>query len=113
VTSEPAAPETVPVDASSARPLPEPATADVVAGLVLAVPGVVRLHPGRFGEIGTYLPGRRVAGVRVTDTVAEVHVVVAVDEPLQAVAQQVHAVVAAVVDVPVRVVVDDLAPAVP
>ena len=98
---------------ASGRVEPEPVTADLVAAAVLAVPGVVRLHPGRFGEVGTYLPGRRVAGIRLTDAVAEVHVVLEVGEPVQAVAQQVHAVVAAVVDVPVRVVVDDLAPAVP
>ncbi|WP_380166347.1 hypothetical protein [Jannaschia sp. R86511] len=40
--------------------------ADVLAAAVLATPGVVGLHGGRFGEIGTYLPGRRVVGVRVS-----------------------------------------------
>ena len=39
--------------------------ADTVAGIARAVPGVTRLHPGRYGEVGTYLPGRRVvAGLR-------------------------------------------------
>ena len=37
--------------------------ADRVAAAVIAVPGVAFLHGGVFGEIGTYLPGRRVSGV--------------------------------------------------
>ena len=41
--------------------------ADSIAAAVLAVPGVAALHPGMFGEVGTYLPGRRVTGVRITD----------------------------------------------
>ncbi len=41
--------------------------ADDLADVVRAVPGVSDLHPGALGEIGTYLPGRRVAGIRLRD----------------------------------------------
>lgn len=49
--------------------------ADAVAALVRVCPAVVRLTAGAFGA-ATYLPGRRVDGVRMTDQVVEVHVVV-------------------------------------
>jgi hypothetical protein len=39
--------------------------ADRIATAVQAGPHVAGLHSGRFGEIATYLPGRRVPGVRV------------------------------------------------
>lgn len=39
--------------------------ADRVAAAVLSRPHVVGLHGGRFGEIATYLAGRRVRGVRI------------------------------------------------
>lgn len=41
---------------------------DMIAGAVLAVPGVAALHPGPFGEVATHLPGRRVPGIRETGT---------------------------------------------
>jgi len=85
---------------------------DELAELVLAVPGVARLHPGRFGEVATYLPGRRVTGIRSGRDVVEVHLVLAAGHPAQAVAQQVHAVVAARVDLPVQVHVEDVLDAV-
>ena len=50
---------------------------DRIADAVLGCPGVAQLHGGRFGEIATYLPGRRVSGIRVDPTApaVEVHVV--------------------------------------
>ncbi len=39
--------------------------ADRIAAAVLVSPHVAALHSGRFGEIATYLPGRRIAGVRI------------------------------------------------
>jgi len=93
----------------STTPVPVIETADEVAALVLAVPGVTQLHPGRFGEVATYLPGRRVTGVKLTDDRVEVHVVVTYNAPIRALAQQIHAAVAAVVTVPVQVFVEDLA----
>lgn len=83
-------------------------TADDVAALVLGVPGVVRLHAGVFGEAATYLPGRRVSGIKLGDDLVEVHVVVANGAPIRDVAQQIHTVVAAVVAAPVHVFVEDI-----
>ncbi len=59
---------------------PHPLTAapvlavDLLAAAVQACPSVAGLHGGRFGEVATYLPGRRVLGVRVTATAVDVHV---------------------------------------
>lgn len=49
--------------------------ADRVAERVRAVPGVFGLHAGAFGEAATYLPGRRVTGVRMRDEQVDVHVI--------------------------------------
>ncbi|MDQ0375396.1 hypothetical protein [Cellulomonas humilata] len=89
--------------------VPEPpTTAEVVAAAVLAVPGVVRLHGGRFGELGTYLPGRRVTGVRIDDEGTEVHVVVSDLVPVPQTAARVQRAVSAVAPMPVRVHVEDI-----
>ena len=69
--------------------------ADRIAAAVRAVPGVADLHPGMFGEVGTYLPGRRVPGVRITDTTVEVHITVFFDAPVRDTAAAVRSVVAA------------------
>ncbi len=74
--------------AAVGTPLGEPCVteADLIAAAVLASPDVVGLHGGRFGEVATYLPGRRIVGVRLRldDTLAgifpaavvvEVHVI--------------------------------------
>lgn len=83
-------------------------TADEVAALVLGVPGVVRLHGGAFGEAATYLPGRRVTGVKLGTDLVEVHVVVANGTPIRETARQIHTAVAAVVAAPVHVFVEDV-----
>ena len=44
-----------------------PEIAEVVGQATTSVSGVAGLHPGMFGEIGTYLPGRRVPGIRVDE----------------------------------------------
>lgn len=49
--------------------------ADAVAAAVLRVPTVASLGKGEGVEVATYLPGRRVVGVRVNDDGVEVHVV--------------------------------------
>ena len=97
------------VTAAPTTPVVVVEPADLVAAAVLAVPGVAGLHPGRFGEVATYLPGRRVTGVKLGTDVVEVHVVATSASPLLAVAQQIHAAVSAVVDAPVQVFVEDLA----
>ncbi len=110
-TASAASPAVTEFEVVSTTRVPEVTAADEIAALVLAVEGVVQLHPGRFGEVATYLPGRRVAGVKLSEQAVEVHVVLAYDTPIRAVAQQIHAAVAAVVDVPVQVYVEDLAAA--
>jgi hypothetical protein len=82
--------------------------AEIVAAVVLAVPGVVRLHGGRFGELATYLPGRRVTGVRIDDDGTEVHVVLSDLVPIPGTAAQVQRAVSAVAPMPVRVHVEDI-----
>ncbi|WP_363326092.1 hypothetical protein [uncultured Pseudokineococcus sp.] len=81
---------------------------------MLAAPGVVDLHGGPLGEVGTYLPGRRVAGVRLGDgsRPSEVHVVASTAAPLAQTAAAVHAALAPLVALtgPVHVVVGDVAP---
>ena len=90
-------------------PDPVPLTpAEVVAAAVLAVPGVVALHGGRFGGLGTYLPGRRVTGVRIDDEGTEVHVVVSDVAPVPDTAARVQRAVSAVAPMPVRVHVEDI-----
>jgi len=111
------APDVVPLDL--VEPAPEvvvigdvavdPLTpAEAVAVAVLAVPGVVRLHGGRFGELGTYLPGRRVTGVRIDDEGTEVHVVVSDLVPVPDTAARIRRAVSAIAPMPVRVHVEDI-----
>jgi hypothetical protein len=62
-----------------AQPAPPPAAAgpdpDLVAAVTLSCPDVAALSGGSPGEVATYLPGRRVVGVRIGDEAVEVHVV--------------------------------------
>jgi hypothetical protein len=88
---------------------PDPTAADDIAALVLAVPDVVRLHAGRFGEVATYLPGRRVTGIKLGADLIEVHVVVAGQVPVRETAQLLHAALATLVASPVHVFVEDVA----
>ncbi|MEW1957929.1 hypothetical protein [Kineococcus sp. NPDC059986] len=75
------------------------ALADALFDAVRSVPGVSHLHAGALEEIGTYLPGRRVAGVRVPHDggvptgPVEVHVVVAQGFAVPRTAARVHDVV--------------------
>lgn len=84
--------------------------ADLIAAAVTAVPGVADLHPGMFGEVATYLPGRRVPGIRTNaDGTTEVHVTLFYGVPVRDGAVRVRdaaqAVVGGVVDVTVEDVV--------
>ncbi len=64
------------------RPQPDPQTAaamqprliTAIAGAVLATPGVHSLYAGKL-DFSTYLPGRRVKGVQVTERGYDIHVV--------------------------------------
>ncbi|MCW2759125.1 MAG: hypothetical protein JWO46_2871 [Nocardioidaceae bacterium] len=83
--------------------------AETLATAVLAVPGVAELHGGVLGEVATYLPGRRVAGIRLDVDGAEVHIVIDWDAPALTTAEAVRGVVEALVSGPVHVVVEDVA----
>lgn len=84
--------------------------ADAVAAAVTAVPGVAGLHPGMFGEVGTYLPGRRVAGVRLAEGLTEVHVSLHYGVPVRETAARIRDVVVNVVGGRVDVTVEDVIP---
>ena len=89
----------------------EPATVDpeAVAQAAAACPDVAGLSDGVVGEVASYLPGRRVPGVRVGDDGVEVHIVARWGRPLPEVGEAVAAAVAPVAaGRPVRVFVDDL-----
>lgn len=89
--------------------VPAEAEAEAVADAALSCPGVVRLASGSPVEVATYLPGRRVHGVRFGDGVVEVHVVARPGLELPRLAQVIRQAVAAVVpDHTVDVYVDDL-----
>ncbi len=96
-------------DAAATAPAPVELE-DRIAAAVLDVPGVDSLHGGAFGEVATYLPGRKVHGVRTGPDGTEVHVTVVYGPPVRAVAEQVRRAVLAVGPGPVQVTVEDLVP---
>ena len=74
--------------------------AEAVAAAVLAHPGVARLSGGPFGTIASYLPGRRVVGVRLPledNDPVEIAVVARMGMPLPLLADELGAAVVAVV----------------
>jgi len=79
-----------------------------IAAAARSVEGVADLHGGMFGEVGTYLPGGRVAGIRIAGDRVEVHVTLYWDHPVRATADAVRAAVEPLVDQPVYVTVEDL-----
>jgi DNA-binding transcriptional LysR family regulator len=65
--------------------VPDPVVlAERVAAAVTAHPAVAGLHGGPFGAVATYLPGRRLVGVRIGegDEPVEVAVVLRPDRPI-------------------------------
>jgi uncharacterized alkaline shock family protein YloU len=74
----------------SPGPIPPVPVARLVHDAVQAVPGVARLTGGRVSEYATYLPGERIAGVRLGTDVVHVHVVLQATDDLRVVADQVH-----------------------
>lgn len=87
-----------------------PVDVDAVAAAVTACPSVAHLVQGGPGEqVATFLPGRRVGGVRVTDEVVEVHVATRWDVPIPMAAAEVRAALSAFVGSrSVAVAVDDV-----
>ncbi len=67
---------------------------DVVAGLVISCPAVAGMSGGPLGAAATYLPGRRVAGVQVSPSRVEVHVVARYGTTVAELAAQVRRVLA-------------------
>ncbi len=84
--------------------------ADLVRAAVLSVPGVADMHTGTFGEVATYLPGRRIDGVRIRPDTTEVHVIVTWGSPVLAVADELRAAVEPLVGTPVDVSIQDVVP---
>ena len=83
---------------------------DAVAAAVTACPSVAHLAGGGLtGQVATYLPGRRVEGVRVTEDAVEVHLATRWDVPIPQAAAEVRAAVAPLVGGrPITVAVDDI-----
>jgi hypothetical protein len=85
---------------------------DAVAAAVRSCPSVADLSSGAFGQVATYLPGRRVPGVRLDPEVdgrIDVHVVGVYGIPISVLAAEVRAAVASVLPGrPVDVRVEDL-----
>jgi hypothetical protein len=98
---------------------PDPvALAERVAAAVTAHPAVAGLHGGIYGSVTTYLPGRKLVGVRigVGDEPVEVAVVLRAEQPIPDVVRSLRREVSricdgAVVDITVAdiVVPDDTA----
>ncbi|MDQ3308017.1 MAG: hypothetical protein M3499_06640 [Actinomycetota bacterium] len=80
-----------------------------MAAAVLLVPGVSRLHPGMFGEVATYLPGRRVIGVQIRDDVTAIHVVLDWGHDIADATDRIRSAAAPLVGTPVDITVQDLA----
>jgi hypothetical protein len=97
-----------PLNASAATaPVPD---ADAIAIAVSAASGVAALSGGRFGGVGTYLPGRRVTGVVIGDGDLEVHVVGRYGVPVAQIAADVRRAVEPYAgDRTVHVIIEDLA----
>lgn len=85
-----------------------PDISEVIAAAVIATPGVAGLHGGMFGEAATYLPGRRVSGIRITESGTEVHVSLIAGSPVRETADAVRTAVAPLQPGPVHVTVEDV-----
>lgn len=82
---------------------------EAVAAAALGSPLVAGLVGGRFGEVATYGPGRRILGLREVDGTIEVHIRARWGVPLPEVADVVRAAVAPYAGgLPVSVFVDDI-----
>lgn len=89
----------------------QPELIDQIALVVLGTAGVHDLHAGGVGQVATYLPGRRVTGIRTVEDGYDVHVVLAWGFSVSATAAAVRAAVQALAPGRVDVTVEDVAPA--
>jgi hypothetical protein len=86
-----------------------PVDVEAVAAATSACPSVARLASGGMAEVATYLPGRRVLGVRAREEEVEVHVVGRWEVPVPEVANEVRAAVSPLSGgLPVGVYIDDI-----
>lgn len=81
--------------------------ADRIARAALSVPGVRRLDGGGYGEVGTYLAGRRIVGVRTGPHGTDVHVVVSLDQPVPRTVAQLRRALEPVAPGPIHIHVED------
>ena len=82
---------------------------DPIVAAVLACPLVVGLHGGRYGQVATYLPGRRVTGIRITEDEVAIHLVACYPSAMDQVAAQVRSAVAPfTAGLAVHVTIEDL-----
>lgn len=81
---------------------------DDLRSSVLEVPGVVALHGGAFGEAGTYLPGKRIPGLRRDGSDVRIHVVMEFGYDVSSTASQIRLALAPQVAGQVHVVVEDV-----
>jgi len=83
---------------------------DAVAAAVRRCPAVDDLDGGRLGAVGTYLPGRRVPGIRIEDGRIEVHVRSTWNSSASAVATQIRIALRALAGGrPIDIVLSDVA----
>lgn len=83
--------------------------AEVIAQRTAGCRSVARISPGPFGEVATYLPGRRVPGVRLGEGRVEVHVVACWGVRVPDLVAEIRAAVAPIAGgLPVDVYVDDV-----
>ncbi len=93
----------------SAAP-PAPVDPDAVLAATLACPLVAGMGAGVLGEVATYLPGRRVPGVRLHSAGVEVRVVGVFGPSIGEIVRQVRTAVSPLTaGQPLTVYVDDLA----
>jgi uncharacterized alkaline shock family protein YloU len=86
------------------------ADADAIVAATLACPYVAGMSGGVMGEVATYLPGRRVRGVRSSSEGVDVHVVGVFGPSIAEIDAQVRAAVTPLVHgAALTVHVDDLA----
>ncbi len=108
MTLDPGVPPTPGQEAVAAVQAPAVEPADLVVAAVTGVDGVAAMHPGAFGEVATYLPGRRVVGVQIRREVTNIDIVVRWGAPVPATAERVREVVEPLVHTPVHVTVQDV-----
>jgi hypothetical protein len=95
--------------ARPADPTGAPQLAERIAEAVRLVPGVAGLHGGAFGEVATYLAGRPIVGVRITEYRTEIHLTALVGYPVHDLADAVRTAVRGLTGTPVDITVEDLA----